>query len=86
MSNKKIYRILSLLLCTSLLSGAIPNTVTAAELYSKNDTFVINDDSDKTLSEEAQSQEAATEYEAESSMETASETQTDVYTESVSET
>ena len=86
MSNKKIYRILSLLLCTSLLSGAIPNTVTAAELCSKNDTFVINDDSDKTLSEEAQSQEAATEYEAESSMETASETQTDVYTESVSET
>ncbi|MDE7205715.1 MAG: Ig-like domain-containing protein [Lachnospiraceae bacterium] len=71
MINKKLYHILSFLLCISLLSSAIPNTVIAAELYDKNDISVINDDLEKTLSEDAQSKESTTEYESESSMDAA---------------
>lgn len=66
MINKKHYRILSLLLSTSLLFSAAPNTVTAAELYDENDTSVINDTPElNTTGEET---ETTTEPETEADM------------------
>lgn len=52
MISKKYYRMLSLVLCTSLLISAVPETVTAAELYDENDTYVTNDDLEADYTED----------------------------------
>jgi len=55
MHHKKFYRTLSLILCTALLFSAMPNNVTAAEQYGKDDTDVINDTLETgPISEEAE--------------------------------
>ncbi len=57
MSNLKIYRLLSLILCTSLVMNGVPNTVAAAESNDKYDTSVINETLDIAQSEEASDME-----------------------------
>ena len=52
MLHKKYYRILSLILCTALFSNAVPHTVNAAQLYDKNDTYVINEESSEPEAEQ----------------------------------
>lgn len=52
MTKKKNNRLLSIILCTSLIISTVPNTVTAAQLNDKNDTHVIEDTSEEHSAEE----------------------------------
>ena len=84
MINKKFTRLLSLVLSTALFICAIPNTVTAAELYDENDTYVINDDLEKNPMNE--NTETTTETEINQSLESISESISESATESILET
>lgn len=52
MINKKYNRLLSFLLCTSLFVSVVPNTAAAAQFNPKNDTHVINYNSEEFSAEE----------------------------------
>lgn len=96
MLNKKINRLLTVILCTSLFMNVMPGTVTAAQLYKKNDTHVTNNTSEEHSIEEERSIEEhsveehsikeETEIENMQSTEPASETNSEFISEVESET
>ena len=81
MINKKLYRFLSLVLCTSLFINAVPGTVTAAEPDYENDTGVINDQTEVNQTEETSEIESTFQNNAE----TTSEIQTEMNSEAALE-
>lgn len=85
MINKKLYRFLSLVLCTSLFINAVPGTVTAAEPKHENDTSVINEQTEEDQTEETSEIESTFQNNAETASEIHTEINSEVTFESETE-
>lgn len=71
MTNKRINRLLSFILCTTLIICAVPDIASAAELNRENDTYVINSDLEEhSIEEEAETNSINIENTSESNSKT----------------